>query len=187
MRTTRRVQVAIVLLVLIGLWGASLMPAASAPSPARVPPAEIVALPVADVGRAADFYSRVLFFERTAELARPGSASPVRVVRMRLGDETIELVQDPAAAGVRQPVAIVVNDLEQAYLWLRRHRVTLTSPAPRADWNAETGEIRTVRFNDLDGHRLVLVQFPADKGAGRWRRPTDRVFLGVDSSAIPSN
>jgi hypothetical protein len=109
----------------------------------------------------------------------------VRVVRMQLGDETLELVQDSAAGASRQPIAIVVNDIEQAYLWLRRNRVTLASPGPRADWDAEAGEIRIVHFNDPDGHRLVLVQFPADKGAGRWRRPSDRVFLGIDHSIIP--
>ena len=75
---------------------------------------------------------------------------------------------------------IVVNDIEQAYLWLRRHRLQPVSPAPRPDWNPETGGIRTVHFSDSDGHPLELVEFPADKGAGRWRRPTDRIFLGID-------
>jgi Glyoxalase/Bleomycin resistance protein/Dioxygenase superfamily len=185
MSTTRRLQIVTVLLVLAGVLGASLLPAAPAPPPARVPPAEAVTLPVADVGRAAEFYSKVLFFAKTSELERHGPSSMVRVVRMQLGDETLELVQDSAAGASRQPIAIVVNDIEQAYLWLRRNRIAPTSPPPRADWDPEAGDIRTVHFNDPDGHRLALVQFPADKGAGRWRRPTDRVFLGIDRSAIP--
>jgi len=110
----------------------------------------------------------------------PGPDSRVRIVRMRLGDE---LIEDPAAGRSLQRVAIVVNDIEQAYLWLRRHRVQPASPAPRPDWNPETGGIRTVHFSDPDAHPLALVEFPADKGAGRWRRPTDQVFLGIDHSA----
>jgi hypothetical protein len=86
-------------------------------------------------------------------------------------------------------VAIVVNDLEQAYLWLQRQRVRVVSPAPRQDWEAETGGVRSVRFSDPDGHALALVQFPPGKGAPRWQRPTDRVFLGIDRSAtvVPSD
>ena len=170
-------------LALGGVLGASLLPAAPAPAPVRS--ADALTLTVADAARAAEFYSRVLLFERISDLERrtpPGAV--VRVVRMRLGDETIELVQGLAAGPAPQPLTIVVNDMEQAYLWLRRHQIKPASAAPRADWDAESGEIRTVRFNDPDGHRIVLVQFPADKGAGRWRRPTDHVFLGIDRSAI---
>jgi catechol 2,3-dioxygenase-like lactoylglutathione lyase family enzyme len=185
MSAARRLQGFTILVVLAGVLAASFLPAAPAPTAVPVQPVKAVTLTVADAARAAEFYSRVLFFEKTSDLERQGPGAPLRVVRMRLGDETIELVQDPAAGPVAQPVAIVVNDMEQAYLWLRRNRVTPTSPAPRADWNAETGEMRTVRFRDPDGHRLVLVQFPADKGAGRWRRPSDRVFLGIDHGAVP--
>jgi hypothetical protein len=65
----------------------------------------------------------------------------------------------------------------------------VVSPAPRQDWEAETGGVRSVRFSDPDGHALALVQFPPGKGAPRWQRPTDRVFLGIDRSAtvVPSD
>ena len=75
---------------------------------------------------------------------------------MRLGDELIELIEDPAAGRSLQRVAIVVNDIEQAYLWLRRRRVQPVS-WPQAEWNPETAGIRTVHFNDPDGHRLQLL------------------------------
>lgn len=164
-------------------------PASSASPPTPLRTVEPVTLPVADVDRAAEFYARVLFFERTAE--RPGWAGDarVRVIRMRLGEDTLDLVGDPLGRRAHQPVAIVVNDLEQAYLWLQRQRVRVVSPAPRRDWEAETGGVRSVRFSDPDGHALALVQFPPGKGAPRWQRPTDRVFLGIDRSAtvVPSD
>ena len=159
-----------------------MLPATPAPSLARVRAVDGVALTVSDAERAAEFYTRVLFFEKMSDYELPGPDSRVRIVRMRLGDELMELIEDPAAGRSLQRVAIVVNDIEQAYLWLRRHRVQPVS-SPRADWNPETAGIRTVHFNDPDGHPLELVEFPADKGADRWRRPTDRIFLGIDHSA----
>ena len=155
----RPIQVQVMLVALASVLGASLLQAAPAPAP-------------------------VLFFEKTSELQRTGSASTVRIVRLRLGDEILDLVRDSSAVS-RMPrqMAIVVNDMEQAYLWLRRNRIRPASPAPDPHWNADTGEIRTVHFQDPDGHRLVLVQFPAGKGSARWQRPADRVFLGIDRSA----
>ena len=163
------------------MFGPPMLPATPAPSLARVRAVDGVALTVSDAERAAEFYTRVLFFEKMSDYELPGPDSRVRIVRMHLGDELMELIEDPAAGRSLQRVAIVVNDIEQAYLWLRRHRVQPVSPP--ADWNHETAVIRTVHFNDPDGHTLELVEFPADKGADRWRRPTDRVFLGIDHSA----
>ncbi|PYN71400.1 MAG: hypothetical protein DMD97_27735 [Candidatus Rokuibacteriota bacterium] len=164
------------------VFGPPMLPATPAPSLARVRAVDGVALTVSDAERAAEFYTRVLFFEKMSDYELPGPDSRVRIVRMRLGDELMELIEDPAAGRSLQRVAIVVNDIEQAYLWLRRHRVQPVS-SPQADWNPETAGIRTVHFNDPDGHPLELVEFPADKGADRWRRPTDRIFLGIDHSA----
>jgi catechol 2,3-dioxygenase-like lactoylglutathione lyase family enzyme len=180
---TRRRCLVIAHVVLVVGWvlGPLPRPASPAPRPAAAPAVvEPVTLPVADVDRAANFYARVLFFEKTTERQGWGGDARVRVVQMRLGDETLDLVQDPMGRRPREPVAIVVNDLDQAYLWLQRHRVRVASPAPRLDWNAETGDVRIVRFSDPDGHSLALVQFPAGKGAARWQRPSDRVFLGID-------
>src|SRR5439155_7964076 len=120
------------------------------------------------------------------------------VVTMRLGDERLELTEyltprgRPAPADARsndrsfQHVAIIVNDMEQAYLWLRRHRVQHVSPGPQRlpDWNPNAGGIRAFYFKDPDGHALEILQFPPDKGDARWQRPSDRVFLGIDHTAI---
>ena len=59
----------------------------------------------------------------------------MRVVRMRLGDESIELYEyltprgRPVPADSRgndrwfQHIAIIVSDMDRAYAWLRQHRV----------------------------------------------------------------
>ena len=117
-----------------------------------------VAIPVADMDRSVAFYSTVLFFDTVSDVQTSGpsidrllgvTGARVRVVTMRLGAERIELVEylgrngrpvpDDAQSNDRsfQHIAIVVNDMDQAYLWLRRHRVEQTSPEPQRlpDWN----------------------------------------------------
>jgi len=166
-----------------------------------------VAMTVADMDRSVDFYSTVLFFEKMSDsqisgreierlLGVPGAR--VRVVTMRLGAERIELVQFLGRTGRPVPpdarsndrsfqhVAIIVNDMDQAYLWLRRHNVEQTSPEPQRlpDWNRNAGGVRAFYFKDPDGHALEILQFPADKGDARWQRPSDGVFLGIDHTAI---
>jgi catechol 2,3-dioxygenase-like lactoylglutathione lyase family enzyme len=166
-----------------------------------------VAIPVADMDRSVAFYSTVLFFDTVSDVQTSGppidrllgvTGARVRVVTMRLGAERIELVEylgrnggpvpDDARSNDRsfQHIAIVVNDMDQAYLWLRRHRVEQTSPEPQRlpDWNPKAGGIRAFSFKDPDGHALEILQFPAGKGDARWQRPSDRVFLGIDHTAI---
>jgi uncharacterized glyoxalase superfamily protein PhnB len=77
---------------------------------ARIRAIDGVALTVSNAGRAAEFYTRVLFFEKMSDFELPRPDSRVRVVRMRLGDEMIELIEDPAAGRSLQRVAIVVID-----------------------------------------------------------------------------
>src|SRR5260370_13843872 len=117
---------------------------------------------------------------------------------MRLGDERIELTAFRAGRGRAAPadsrsndvwfqhVAIITSDIEQGYLWLRRHRVQHVSPSPQRlpDWNAKAGGIKAFYFRDPDGHPLEIVEFPAAKGEARWHRPSDRIFLGIDHTAI---
>jgi catechol 2,3-dioxygenase-like lactoylglutathione lyase family enzyme len=122
----------------------------------------------------------------------------VRVVMMRLGAERIELLEfvapkgRPIPADARsndrwfQHIAIIVNDMDQADLWLRRHHVARISPEPQRlpDWNPNAGGIRALYFKDPDGHALEILQFPPGKGDARWQRPSDDVFLGIDHTAI---
>jgi catechol 2,3-dioxygenase-like lactoylglutathione lyase family enzyme len=151
--------------------------------------------------RSIAFYSTVLFFEKVSDVQTAGSeieslfgasGGRIRVVAMRLGSEQIELVdyggRRPIAAhapdSIRssEHIAIVVNDLDQALLWLRRNHVTQTAAEP--DRNPGAGGVRTLSIEDPDGHALEILQFQAGKGDARWQRPSDRVFLGIDHAAI---
>jgi catechol 2,3-dioxygenase-like lactoylglutathione lyase family enzyme len=166
-----------------------------------------VAITVGDMDRSVEFYSTVLFFEKVSDVQASGPAierllgvagTGVRVVTMRLGSEKIELVEylgrkgRPVPVDARsndrsfQHIAIIVNDMDQAYLWLRRHNVTQISPEPQRlpDWNPNAAGIRALYFKDPDGHALEILQFPDGKGEARWQRPSDRVFLGIDHTAI---
>ncbi|PYM95922.1 MAG: glyoxalase [Candidatus Rokuibacteriota bacterium] len=166
-----------------------------------------VSINVADMDRSVDFYSSVLFFEKVSDVEASGPGVDrllgvpgvrARVVTLRLGAERIELVQYLAPKGRPVPedsrsndrwfqhIAIIVNDMDQAYLWLRRHHVVHTSPTPQRlpDWNPNAGGIRAFYFKDPDGHALEILQFPSGKGDARWQRPSDPVFLGIDHTAI---
>lgn len=181
-------------------------------SPPAAPPAALVsavegfAITVSDMDRAVDFYRRVLASEPVADVevggepydrlfAVPGAR--LRIVRMRLGVEMVELTEfrprgRPVPADSRshdrwfQHLAIVVSDIEQAHQWLERHRVARISPAPQRlpDWNAAAGGISAFYFKDPDGHPLEIIQFPSDKGDPRWQAPGDRIFRGIDHTAI---
>ena len=44
--------------------------------------------------------------------------------------------------------------------------------------------IRAFYFKDPDGHALEVLQFPPDKGAPKWHQPSNKLFLGIDHTAI---
>jgi catechol 2,3-dioxygenase-like lactoylglutathione lyase family enzyme len=120
------------------------------------------------------------------------------VVRLRLGEEILQLSEflaprgRPAPSDARsndrwfQHVAIIVSDMDRAYARLRRFKVQHASTGPQllpASIPAAAG-IRAFYFRDPDGHPLEILQFPLDKGDARWHRPGDRLFLGIDHTAI---
>lgn len=176
------------------------------PTPARA--VNGVAITVSDMDRAVAFYSTVLFFDKVSDVQSSGPevdslfgvrGAGIRVVTMRLGAERIELVQhldrhgrpmtvDAGSGGgdhALQHIAIAVNDMDQACLWLHRNHVEQTSPAQLLpELNPAAGGVRTFAFEDPDGYALEIVQFPAGKGDARWQRPSDHVFLGIDHTAI---
>jgi catechol 2,3-dioxygenase-like lactoylglutathione lyase family enzyme len=120
------------------------------------------------------------------------------VVRMQLGDESIELTEYLTPKGRPMPpdsrandrwfqhVAIIVSDMDRAYARLREHRVQHASPAPQRlpDSNPTAGGIRAFYFRDPDGHFLEVLWFPPGKGDPKWHGATDRLFLGIDHTAI---
>jgi len=192
------------------VWLISLVlvvPHHSAQHPALVNGVDAVAITVSDMDRATDFYSRVLTFDKVSDVEVAGEdyehlegvfGVRMRIVRMKLGDESIELVEYIAPKGRPIPgdshsndrwfqhIAIVVSDMDKAYLWLRQNRVQQTSSGPQRlpDWNKNAGGISAFYFKDPDGHPLEIIFYPLDKGSEKWHRPRDRVFLGIDHTAI---
>lgn len=166
-----------------------------------------VDMTVSDMDRAVDFYSRVLSFKEVRDTEVAGETYEnlegvfgvrMRVVRMQLGDEFIELTEYLApkgrsiTAGARsndrsfQHIAIIVSDMDKAYAWLRQNKVEHASSGPQLlpNWNRNASGIKAFYFKDPDGHPLEILQFPSDKGAEKWHRPSNKLFLGIDHTAI---
>src|SRR6266566_1819044 len=195
---------------LLAVWALSLVlavPQALAQRPALVDGVDSIAITVSDMDRAVDFYSRVLTFEKLSDTEVAGESYEhlqgvfglrMRVVRMKLGDESIELIEYLAPKGRPIPVdsrsndrwfqhiAIIVSDMDKAYVRLRQNKVEHASSGPQRlpDWNKNAGGIRAFYFRDPDGHALEVLAFPADKGNPKWHRPADKLFLGIDHTAI---
>jgi len=168
---------------------------------------DAVNLTVSDVDRAVDFYSRVLRFEKVSDAQVTSETYErlegvlgvrMRRVRMRLGDEYIQLTEYLAPKGRPIPVdarsndrsfqhvAIIVSDMDKAYAWLRQNKVEHASSGPQRlpDWNKNAAGIRAFYFKDPDGHPLEILEFPADKGLKKWHRKSDELFLGIDHTAM---
>jgi len=162
---------------------------------------------VSDMDRSVEFFSKVLSFEKISDVEVHGAEYEklqgvfglrMRLVRMKLGDETIELAQYLAPEGRSIPadwrsndhwfqhIAIVVSDMDKAYVQLRDHKVRHASTGPQtlpANVKAAAG-IRAFYFKDPDGHNLEIIYFPQGKGDLRWQQKTDKLFLGIDHTAI---
>ena len=172
----------------------------------RVTAVDSIGMTVADMDRAVDFYTSVLTFDKTSDVEVAGReyellsgvfGARMRIVRLQLGRESIELTEYLAPRGkpmppdirandhVFQHIAIIVSDMDAAYRRLRRFNVehASTSPQQLPDWNPNAGGIKAFYFRDPDRHYLEILQFPPGKGAGRWHR-SDRLFLGIDHTAI---
>src|SRR6201997_221554 len=195
------------LLVIGFLLLASLVAGAQAAASPLALAVDSVDITVSDVDRAVDFYSRVLSFKKVWDTEVAGETyenlegvfgARMRVVRMQLGDEFIELTEylapkgRPITAGARsndrsfQHIAIIVSDMHKAYAWLRQNKVAHASSGPQRlpDWNRNASGIQAFYFKDPDGHPLEILQFPPDKGAEKWHPPSDKLFLGIDHTAI---
>ncbi len=166
-----------------------------------------IGLTVSDLDRSVEFYSQVLSFEKVSEVELDGAAYEhlqgvfglrTRTARTRLGDEFIELTEylapkgRPAPVDARsndrwfQHVAIIVSDMDSAYGVLRDHKVQHASTGPQLlpEWNKNAAGIRAFYFRDPDGHPLEILAFPAGKGNAKWHKTAEKLFLGIDHTAI---
>lgn len=166
-----------------------------------------IGLTVSDVDRSQNFYINALGFELVSDRTVEGqnysdlegvANAKIRIVTLRLGDECIELMQYLNCEGKPIPpdsqsndlwfqhLAIVVRDLDRAYAHLKQFEIEPISTAPQIippDNQASAG-VRAFKFKDPDRHDLELIWFPPDKGQSKWHQNPDRLFLGIDHSAI---
>jgi catechol 2,3-dioxygenase-like lactoylglutathione lyase family enzyme len=186
----------------------STWPAASIAGPSDVQRLAMIGFTVSDMDRSVAFYSDVLTFEKVADFRVHGSSyeqlegvfgANMRIVHMRLGEQLLELTQYIAPPGGRpipvpshsndlwfEHMAIVVSDMERAYQVLQQHGVQQISPEPQTipPSNVPAAGIKAIKFRDPDGHDLELIWFPPGKGAPRWQKTDDRLFLGLSHTAM---
>ncbi len=124
-----------------------------------------------------------------ALMGLPGAV--LRLQRLRIGAETLELTQVLEAGAAARPgrslpvdsrsndhwfqhICLVVSSMDAALAQLAAVRPSCAadaiSSAPQRlpDWNAGAAGIIAYKFRDPEGHPLELLQFPPDKGDPRW-------------------
>lgn len=166
-----------------------------------------IGITVKDMNTSVKFYSEVLGFKKISDEEITGPAYEkledifalhIRVVRMQLGDEQIELTDYLTSGGRSIPedmqsndlyfqhIAIVVSNMDKAYGFLRKHMVMHVSTAPQTipASNVAAAGIRAFYFHDPDMHDLELIYFPKGKGQPKWQNTNGKLFLGIDHTAI---
>ncbi|MGK7925229.1 MAG: VOC family protein [Spirulina sp.] len=166
-----------------------------------------VGITVSDLDRALEFYITVLGFNKISEVEVWGTEYEhlqglfglrMRVAKLQLGKESIELMEYLTPRGrpipvntksndrIFQHIAIVVSNMEKAYDRLRIHKIRHVSTAPQRlpDWNESAAGIEAFYFQDPDGHNLEIIYFPPGKGNPKWQEETQELFLGIDHTAI---
>ncbi len=166
-----------------------------------------IGLTVSDADRAKAFYTQALGFEQVSETLLEGleysqllgvPEAKVRVLSLKLGVEEIELMEFLNRPGTPIPqdsqsndlwfqhLAIVVSDLDRAYAHLKPLMTESISTEPQTipASNQAAAGVRAFKFKDPDRHSLELIWFPSDKGQDKWHQQTEKLFLGIDHSAI---
>jgi catechol 2,3-dioxygenase-like lactoylglutathione lyase family enzyme len=174
---------------------------------AQVNKVDAIGITVKEMNRSVKFYSEVLGFKKVSdnEFCGPGYEKltgvfglNMRVVRMQLGDEFIELTDYLTAGGRSIPedqksndlffqhIAIVVSDMDKAFQQLKKFNVEYVSTAPQTlpVSNAAAAGIKAFYFHDADNHNLELIFFPKGKGNPKWQSVKEKIFLGIDHTAI---
>jgi len=122
----------------------------------------------------------------------------IRVGLVQLGNQKVSLVKYVDSPGAAYPeethgndvwfqhLAIVVKDMTKAHARLMAAGVKGISPHPVTipEENHAAAGVSAFYFRDPEGHPLELISFPPDKGLPYWHEPTEKLFLGIDHSAI---
>lgn len=169
-----------------------------------------IAMTVQSLERSIPFYRDVLNFNIVSETTLEGTEfdhlvgifnAKAKIVTMALGDEEIQLVEflNPQGRPIPQTeksndqwfqhIAIIVSNMEEAFEHLKAHNITYVSPSPQTlpKWNQKAAGIKAFYFKDPDGHTLEILYYPKDKGRVKWHEKTDKLFLGIDHTAIVVN
>ena len=177
------------------------------PMHAQVKKVDAIGITVSNMERSVKFYSEVLGFKKISDEDVYGGQYEqlegifglhMRIVRMQLGDEQIELADYITSGGrsipedarsndlIFQHIAIVVSDMDKAYAQIRKHRVMHVSTSPQTipKSNTAAAGVKAFYFHDPDMHNLELIYFPKGKGQLKWQLPKGRLFLGIDHTAI---
>lgn len=154
---------------------------------------ESIGFTVSDMDEEVNFFTRVLDFVKVDEK----SFGDEQIVTLRLGDEYLKLSEFPQSIGKSitdarpndrsfQHVAIIVRDMDWAYARLRANNVRHASSYPQTLPETIKGAagIKAFYFRDPEGHYLEILQFPSDKGAAKWHRAGNSLFMGIDHTAI---
>ena len=174
---------------------------------AQVKRVDAVGITVSNMEQSVKFYSEVLGFHKVndeevfgAEYEQLEGIFGLRmhIVRMQLGDEFIDLTDYLTSGGrsipenaksndlIFQHIAIVVSDMDKAYEQLRKYKVMHVSTAPQTipASNTAAAGVKAFYFHDPDMHNLELIYFPPGKGQPKWQTNKDKLFLGIDHTAI---
>ncbi len=174
---------------------------------AQVKKVVTVGITVSDMERAVKFYSSVLGFKKISDQELFGTQYEqlqglfglrMRVVRMQLGDEYIDLTDYLTSGGrsipenamsndlIFQHIAIVVSDMNKAYAILRKRMVMQVSTGPQTipQSNTAAAGVKAFYFHDPDMHNLELIYFPKGKGQAKWQLIKGKLFMGIDHTAI---
>ncbi|MGX1930970.1 VOC family protein [Flagellimonas sp. 2504JD4-2] len=169
-----------------------------------------VTITVRDLDVSLPFFEELLGFQKVGENITSGTDvrklmgldNPrlvIKSVTLQLGDEQIELQEFENEERANQipidsrsndlwfqHIAIVVSDMDKAYKKLRAYGVTHVSTAPQTlpDYITAAAGIKAFYFQDPDRHNLELIYFPKGKGDIRWQQPSQKIFLGIDHTAI---
>ena len=168
---------------------------------------ESIGITVTNMERSVQFFHDALGFKKVSDREVQGTGYEslegifglrMRIVRMQLGDETIDLTDYLTSGGrsipenarsndlIFQHIAVVVSNMEQAYAHLRKYMVMYVSTGPQTlpASNKAAAGIKAFYFHDPDMHNIELIYFPKGKGRPKWQKTNGKLFLGIDHTAI---